>query len=92
MIGVRYEHTLTECTLSYSVVAFDLVAAGRMYGNSFVVTFSTFYSSLSFQRGGRPDGGPPFQFLYFLGFARVMTGNCTHAPDLPIDIILACTQ
>ena len=41
------------------MVAFDLVAAGRMYGNSFVVTFSTFYSSLSFQRGGRPDGGPP---------------------------------
>ena len=29
---------------------------------------------------------------YFLHFARVVTGDCTHAADLPIDIISACTQ
>ena len=25
---------------------------------------------------------------YFLGFARVMAGNCTHGPDFPLNISL----
>ena len=29
---------------------------------------------------------------YFLLFARVMTGDCTCAPDLPTDVISACTE
>ena len=49
-----------------------------------------------FFRAQRPSGWvlqtASEQLCYFLCFTRVVTGDCTLALDLPIDIITACTQ
>ena len=44
------------------------------------------------RRRKRGDWKQISQITYFLRVPRIVTGNCTRAPDFPIDVISDCTQ